>query len=157
MSKRFTIIVSIIILAILGTAVFLFRDQNYATKPMTRKALAKDYAEFAARSGQTNQPTQVVLVPLKLSHPVRLAVGGLGMADDEKNRQLGDLVTIELSGAPGFALVERESLATVLQELRLSWSGLVRANDAVRVGKLLRAEWFLLGTEARINGTNSMV
>jgi len=33
----------------------------------------------------------------------------------------------------------------------------VRAKDAVRAGKLLKADWFLLGTEAKINGTNSIV
>jgi hypothetical protein len=79
------------------------------------------------------------------------------MADEEKNRQLGDLVTAELTGAKGFDLIEPESLARILEEQHLNWSGLVRAKDALRIGKLLKAEWFLLGTEARIGETNCLV
>jgi len=96
-------------------------------------------------------------MPLDLSHSVRLAIGGLGVPGDDKNQQLGDLVTVELTGAPGFQLVERQSLTAILRELNLSWSGFIRANDAVRVGKLLKADWFLLGTESKINATNFIV
>jgi hypothetical protein len=63
----------------------------------------------------------------------------------------------DLTGTPGLNLVERQSLETVLRELNMSWSGLVRAKDAVRVGKLLKVDWFLLGTEAKIKGSNSIV
>jgi hypothetical protein len=86
-----------------------------------------------------------------------LAIGGLGLVDDDQNRQLADLVTADLTGVEGFNLVERQSLDSILKEMNLSLSGLVRANDAVRVGKLLKADWFLLGTRAKINGTNSIV
>ena len=79
------------------------------------------------------------------------------MADDDQNGRLADLVLAELNGAQGLNLVERQSLETVLRELDLSLSGLVRAKDAVRAGKLLKADWFLLGTRAQINGTNSIV
>jgi hypothetical protein len=43
------------------------------------------------------------------------------------------------------------------REGELSLSGLVRANGAVRVGKLLRADWFLMGSGAMVQGTNSIV
>ena len=66
-------------------------------------------------------------------------------------RQLG------YTGAPGLELVDRQSLDVVLHELNMNLSGLVRAGDAVRAGKLLNADWFLLGTGANINGTNFIV
>ncbi len=41
--------------------------------------------------------------------------------------------------------------------MQLGRSGLVRAKDAVAVGKLMRADWFLLGTEARLKGGRILV
>src|SRR5207247_925021 len=87
----------------------------------------------------------------------RLAIGNIGLPDDANNAQVADLLTAELSGAKGLELVDRQSLDKVLRELELNLSGLVRAKDAVRVGKLLRADWFLLGSSTPINGTNSVV
>jgi hypothetical protein len=115
--------------------------------------------EARVKSGQAAPapPLQAALVAVPMNRNVRLAIGSLGFRDDEKNRQLGDLATVKLTGARGFEMVERQSLAKILNELNLGWSGLVRANDALRVGKLLRADWFLLGTDANISGTNSLV
>ena len=53
--------------------------------------------------------------------------------------------------------MERQSLDRVLRELGLNYSGLVRAQQAVRAGKLLKADWFLLGTARVMSGTNSAV
>jgi tetratricopeptide (TPR) repeat protein len=140
------------------SATLLHRMRSPATlPPFTEKELAKKSVEFAAQSGQINLPAQAVLEPIALSHPVRLAVGGLGLTNNDQNQQLGDLVTVQLTGTPGFELVERQKLAAILQELNLSLNRFVRAKDAVRAGKLLRADWFLLGTAAKIDGTNSLV
>ncbi|HEX5397775.1 MAG TPA: hypothetical protein VFY06_01860, partial [Verrucomicrobiae bacterium] len=118
----------------------------------------KDLAEAVARLRGTNGvPAPATITPIDLKRPLRLAIGSLGRKDDEQNRQLEDLVLADLTGAPGLELVERQSLDRVLQELNLSISRLVRAQDAVSVGKLLKADWFLLGTQAKINGTNSIV
>ncbi|HWV99306.1 MAG TPA: hypothetical protein VNZ64_06375 [Candidatus Acidoferrum sp.] len=100
---------------------------------------------------------QATLPPLDLARPVRLAVGSLGLSEENRDQALGDLVTAQLSGSPGLELVERQSLEAVLQELNMSFAGLVRARDAVAVGKLLRADWFLLGTEVKLGSTNSIV
>ena len=116
-----------------------------------------DVREFAAKLGRTNSPTSSAPVPLPLSQPVRLAIGSLGLADDDQNRRLDDLLTAELTGTKGFNLVERQSLDAILKEMNLSLSGLVRARDAVRVGKLLQADWFLLGTPTTLHGINSIV
>jgi tetratricopeptide (TPR) repeat protein len=155
MSKRFLIGAVAVIVAGIGLLAFLSWQEKASNQVTTSSK--KEMAEAAAALGRTNAPAQAVLVPLDLSQPVRLAIGGLGLADNNQNQQLGDLITAELAGAPGFNLVERQSMDAILRELNLSLSGLVRAKDAVRAGKLLKADWFLLGTEAKLNGTNAIV
>jgi len=127
---------------------------DYAAAPSDRQ-VAQQRAE--AFPGLTGQPAIVQGTPLDPTRAVRLAIGGLGLVDDERNRQLGDLLTAELTGVQGLALVERPALAKVLRELELNLSGLVRAKDAVRVGKLLRAECVLLGTATTLKGETSVV
>ena len=107
--------------------------------------------------GASNQVPVMTMGPIGLSQTIRLGIGGLGMPDENQNIDLSDLMIAELSGAPGLAMVDRQSLNKVLHELALNLSGLVRAKDAVRVGKLLRADWFLLGSSALVSGTNSLV
>ena len=119
----------------------------------------KDLAKAAARL-HLDRPTQPEIVhdaPISPSQTVRLAVGSLGLPNDGQNRQLGDLLTVELSGAKGLELVDRQSFDKVLRELEMNLSGLVRAKDAVRVGKLLRADWFLLGSAYSVGGTTGIV
>ena len=144
-----------------GLAVFLSikRDGNVIDPSVFTAPTDHDRAAFAAKYGQTNAPAPapVALKPLVLSQPVRLAIGGLGLADDFGNRQLADLVTVALAKSQGLELVERQSLDRVLREQDLNLSGLVRAKDAVRIGKLLKADWFLLGTETQINEKKSLV
>jgi hypothetical protein len=103
------------------------------------------------------QPGGAVPVAIDLHQPVRLAIGSLAMSNDEQERGLGDLLLADLAGTEGLTLVDRQSLDAVLLELHLSLSGLVRARDAVRAGKLLKTDWFLLGTESKINGTNAIL
>lgn len=118
----------------------------------------KDISETVKRiRGGSDVPVPAPIKPVPLNQPVRLAIGGLGRSNDEQNRQLEDVVLTDLTGTPGLEMVERQSLDKVLRELNLSISHLVRAQDAVRVGKLLKTDWFLLGTGANINGTNFIV
>src|SRR5436190_5823531 len=107
--------------------------------------------------GLNNQFPLRTMTPIRLTEKVRLAIGGLGLSDENQNHELADLVLAELSNAEGLAIVDRQSLDKVLRELAMSLSGLVRAKDAVRVGKLLHADWFLLGSAASVSGTNSLV
>ena len=159
MSKRVLLWLIIVMLAG-GTIAFirlqtarLNKAQAEAGKPIIEQARA----EAAGKRLVSDETAPPVLAPLELKHPVRLALGSLGLADEEQNGRLSDLVLGELNGAQGLDLVERQSLEAVLSELNLSLSGLVRARDAVRVGKLLKVDWFLLGTAAKINGANSIV
>jgi hypothetical protein len=117
----------------------------------------KELVEAGKKRALTDAPSQIEVAPLDLTRPVRLATGSFGFADDDQNRRMGDLVLAELTDVQGLILVERQSLDAGLREMGLGLSGLVRARDAVRVGKLLKADWFLLGTEAKIDGTNSIV
>jgi TolB-like protein len=123
----------------------------------SKQQLARDRAALGGQMGLPQKPLATALTPLKMSHSVRLAVGGLGFTNNALNRELGDLVTVNLTGTRGFELVERDSLSRILEEQKLTWSGLVRAKDVVRVGKLLKTEWFLLGTQARIAGADRLV
>lgn len=87
----------------------------------------------------------------------RLAIGTLGLTPESRNAALVDIVTSHLSAASGFDLVERRELNAVFKEASLGLSGVVRAKDAVRVGALLRAEQFLLGSSISVNGTNRLI
>jgi hypothetical protein len=153
-NKRF-ILVAALLVALGGAAVLLL---HWYAHSGDGAVLTQQEILEASRKLQAMVPTaQAAPVPLAASRSIRLAVGSLGLADDNQNRQLGDLVTAELSGAPGLELVERQSLDKVLAELQLSLSGLVRAKDAIAVGKLLRADWFLLGTGTMVAGMNAIV
>src|SRR5690242_12328996 len=152
--KKIIIIVTFGIVAGLGIMGF---NQWQDKQQFSTQASDKDLAKYAVNLGRTNAPLESVLTPIALSRQMRLAIGGLGPADDEQNQLLGDLVTAKLTSAPGLSLVDRQSLGLILSELKLSLHGFVRANDAVRIGHLLKTDWFLLGTEARINGTNCIV
>ncbi len=157
MRRRFIIGAIAVLLAGIGVAIILSYEDKPASIGLSQDEVGKKLAELGRPLDNINVQTQAVLLPIDLSHPIRLAIGGLGLDDDEKNRQLGDLITVQLTGTPGFDLVERQALANILQELNLSWSGFVRAKDVVRAGKLLKVDWFLVGTEANIGGTNSIV
>lgn len=155
MNKRF-VIWTFVLAAFAGLSLFLWQRQQMPAG--FNRISDQDIAEVVKRlRGGTELSAPATVSPINLKWPLRLAIGGLGRGDDEQNRQLEDLVLADLTDAPGLELVERRSLVTVLRELNMDLSGLVRANDAVRVGKLLKADWFLLGTGANINGTNYLV
>jgi hypothetical protein len=158
MNKRFWIFTCITGLALIGLAALYAWINHDSTMPVfSDKEMTDKRLKLAAESGLTNIPEQSVVEPVSMSQPIRLAVGGLGLEDKEQNQELGDLVTADLTGAPGLSLVERQDLDAVLRELHLSLHGFVRAKDAVRAGKLLKVDWFLFGTEAKIDGTNCIV
>lgn len=108
---------------------------------------------FPVAANPTNPPSQLsASAPVA---PIRLAIGALG-GNAEEGKELADLVAVRLASAKPFELVERQELETALREQAMSFSGLVRATDAVRVGHLARADWFLLGSSATVNGTNTL-
>ena len=80
---------------------------------------------------------------------VRLALGDLGLEKTETAR-VADIVVAELAQEKGIELVERLSIEKLLKEAELTLSGKVAPAQAVRVGKLLKADWFALGTKSRV-------
>jgi len=151
MNRRLLIIV-ITLLAVGGAGVLLVRwytDTNRIVFPaLTEK-------ELDAAALKLHGPAPAVSSPLEIieaSRRLRMAIGNIGLADENRSWDVSDLLLAELSTATGLEMVERHELEKVLNELRLSLSGLVRANDAVRAGKILRVDWFLLGTPAVVNG-----
>jgi len=60
-------------------------------------------------------------------------------------QEIADTLTAILSGEPGFALVERATLRQSLQEHELNLSGLVKSQQAVKIGKLIGARILVTG------------
>ncbi|MGD0463713.1 MAG: CsgG/HfaB family protein [Tepidisphaeraceae bacterium] len=59
--------------------------------------------------------------------------------------QVVDTLTATLSGEPGFTLVDRSTLDSILKEHELNLTGLVDADTAVHVGKLVGAQILVTG------------
>lgn len=81
--------------------------------------------------------------------PVRLAIlessrGLVKPAEREARAVMLDLLTARLSVTAGFELVERSALDAIFRELALSAANLSKPSAAVQVGRLVKADWFLL-------------
>jgi len=59
--------------------------------------------------------------------------------------QIGEVLVATLSGESGFQLVDRSALARVLQEHELNATGLVGAEQAAKIGKLVGARILVTG------------
>ena len=157
MNKRSLLIASLLVAGggLAWLIIHWFNEREVRLSPITEKDLAKAAARFGRKA--PTQPAVVSPAPIPPSHAVRLAIGWLGLPDETQNLQVADLVTAELTSAKGLELVDRQSLNTVLRELELSLSGVARAKDAVRVGKLLGAEWFLFATSGTVSNTDAHI
>jgi tetratricopeptide (TPR) repeat protein len=156
MNKRFFLggILLVIVAAAAALVVNRRLDQAVTLPAITDHELSRIASNA---NGVPQMPGVTPLAAIPATQAVRLAIGSLGLADDERNAQVADLLTAELTSTTGLQLVERQNFDKVLHEMQLSLSGLVRAKDAVKVGKLLKADWFLLGTDSVVNGTNVIV
>lgn len=65
--------------------------------------------------------------------------------EPDLGKQIGEAVTVILSGEPGFKLVDRTALSRALQELELNLSGVVDTQQAVKVGKVVGARILVVG------------
>ena len=66
---------------------------------------------------------------------------------------LTQMLITDLTGTEGVAMVERTQLQALLNELELGHSGKVDPETAAQVGKLLGAEYMVLGTYFEMMGT----
>jgi TolB-like protein len=66
---------------------------------------------------------------------------------------LSQMITTDLVGAGGARIVERVELQAVLDELKLGHSAVVDKDTSAKVGKLLGAEYLLMGSYFSLGGT----
>jgi TolB-like protein len=85
----------------------------------------------------TTQPAGLTVAILDFSADVD------GNAD--LGQQIGETLTATLSDEPGYVLVDRATLARTLQEHELNMTGLVDADKAIQVGKLIGAKILVTG------------
>lgn len=89
-----------------------------------------------------------ILIPKK-----QLAVVDIEMLNTRRRdmgRVLQESLTSELVESGHFIILERAKLKTVLDEIRLSKSGLTRETSEVMAGKIINADFILTGTMAEI-------
>jgi hypothetical protein len=128
---------------------------NWRTGQLLEQDYMLDTNKLASAAQDLPSPV-AELPPVDLSRPLRLAVGDLGLPE-AVNGQVCDLVTVQLAQQPRFELVERRELNRVLDELQLGHGRLARAADAIKAGKLVRADWYLLGSPAPQGNTNAIL
>jgi hypothetical protein len=146
MNKRLLALISLVVAV---GAIAWMAIMYYVQRPDGAPALTDQERGLPAEE-------QPVPAPIGPTNIVRVAVGGLGLPDD-RSENVQDLITAQLSGAKGIELVDRKNLNQILREQALSLSGVVRSKDAVRVGNLLHADWFMVGSAHQLNGTNFLV
>jgi len=84
----------------------------------------------------------------KAAGPVRVAVldfAAPDSADPGAGEKIAVLLTTYLSAEPGLTLVERKALEPVLKELALAGSGVVRPDQAEKIGQLFGAQLLVTG------------
>jgi len=94
--------------------------------------------------------------------PIRLAVATFVSGSDrtelkEQSTNLTDLLTVRLSQSSKFQLVERQAIDSVTEEISLSLSQVSKPADAIRIGKMLRADWLLVGSFLENAATNTII
>jgi hypothetical protein len=157
MNKRFGlfILLLLVLFGLVWIGVHSYLGRKEYMPPVSEQELLAQHAK--AFPGLPSQPPVLEAAPISTAHSVRLAVGGLGAPCEAQNRELADLVTVELAGSKGLELAERQEVDKGLRELELDLSGLVRPKEAVRVRRFLRADWFLLVAGAVVSATNRIV
>src|SRR4051794_30423052 len=104
MNKKVLFAASVVVL-VGGLALFLcWYPATLKIGPSTEKEMN----EKAKQLGIRTPPSVDVARSLDPSRAVRVAIGTLGLADQNQNRNAGDLVLAELKGAHGLEMVERQ-------------------------------------------------
>jgi len=80
--------------------------------------------------------------------PIAVAILDFEAADPSNKdlgKQIAETLNAILTGEPGFILVDRGNLSKTLQEQELSLSGIVSADQASQIGKLVGAKILIVG------------
>lgn len=91
------------------------------------------------------------------NRPVRLAIGDLGMASKNEESKIADMLAASLSTNSGFELVERRQLDKALHEAELSAAKMIDPKQAIRLGQLLKADWFLWGAQSKAQNADLLI
>jgi len=94
--------------------------------------------------------------------PIRLAICGFAVRTDvpdiqKLNTRLTDLLAVKLSQAGGIELVERQKIESVGKEIGLSLAQISRAEDTIKAGQLLRADWIVIGALTKAEGGHTLI
>jgi WD40 repeat protein len=95
-------------------------------------------AALAKRFRPPAEAPRVTEKPVILRGKPKLAV--VSASDAESARALQDLALARLGGAEGLQLLERANVERLLQEQKLSLTGMIDASTAVRAGKILAVD-----------------
>ena len=100
----------------------------------------------------------LMLTVLAWADEVRVAVlplekGAGEQAYDGLGKALAGMILTDLAGVPGLALVERERLDAVLEEIELGERGFLDRRTAQKAGKGLGADLLLVGSYSVVDGT----
>ena len=118
MNRKF-LVISVAIVALAAAVMFLgpeivgwWQTRN-ALQPLSDGEMSQVMAE---RNGEAVAAApSVSLMPL--NHSVRLAIGNLSMPDADSEQRLSDLVLVQLSGAAGLEMLERQALQRAMREV----------------------------------------
>lgn len=114
----------------------------------TITALAAGVAMPAPLSAQTAQPTLAVL---DLENGGSIGPDAQDLSD--LGKALGMMMTTEMMRNPRVRMVERDQIRQLVEEQKLSMSGLAETSSAVEVGKLLGAQYMVFGSYADVYST----
>ncbi|MDB5323581.1 MAG: hypothetical protein JWN40_5212, partial [Phycisphaerales bacterium] len=103
----------------------------------------------AVSANAAEKPAEVAAAsPAKAAPKVTVAVLDFSAnipGNPELGQQVGETLTATLSGESGFTLVDRPALARTLQEQELNLTGIVSAEQATKIGKLVGARILVTG------------
>jgi hypothetical protein len=114
-----------------------------------------DFSDEVARI--TADPVEPATSSVRPGEPVRLAIGPLGAGAAGVESKVADLLVATLSSDPKLQLVERREISRLFAELELGAAGAVKTADATRLGRLVKADWLLLGAPYRDRTTTNAV
>lgn len=100
-------------------------------------------------SGENADPAPAADAPRRLTVAV-LSFEAASPSEPALAEQITEIVTAMLSGEPGFDMVDREQLERTLEEQELNLTGLVEAEQAIEIGRLVGARILITGRAFRL-------
>ena len=115
-----------------------------------------EFADEIAR--QTGDLPEPAIIPQPADGPLRVAIGPLGIGDAAHESEVADLLLAAVQPEARIEWVERREFSRIRKEIELGASGRVNPEQAIRLGRLVRADWLVLGTAFRSDsGSNAVV